>query len=116
MFYNHILEMKTIARKEGWPAFKLSILSLIQGEAESIAKRKNDTITDDLIISVCKKIIDNNNDTLKVVENEILKMENEFVSQFIPPQLSNEELKLFIDKEKENCKHIGEMFKKLDEQ
>ena len=69
-----------------------SILTTLLGELETKAKRDNTDISDDLVISVCKKFINSNEETLKFKELSSLKEENEILKFFIPETMTISEI------------------------
>lgn len=74
-----------------------SILTTLLGELEGIAKRDQTDITDDMIIRTCKKFIIGNKETIKLGgDAEKLEAENEILQQFVPKQLSADEVRAII--------------------
>lgn len=71
-----------------------TLLSTIIGECERIAKDPNSS----MIISIIQKMVKNNEETLKECPSDrkdvinVLKTENEFMSQFLPKTLTDSEL------------------------
>lgn len=114
MLIDHIIQAKNQARKDRSPS--ASVLTLVHGECESISKRKGEQITDSLVCSVIKKIIDNNNETLKIIHDQKLIDENKTLEGFLPTQLSEDQLRLFIKHniDMEQCKNPGFLIKELD--
>lgn len=76
----------------------LSVLTTIVGEIET--KSKNEVIDDPKIVSMIKKVIANNNDTIKLSESsrESLMFENDLLATYLPKQLSESELRDEITK------------------
>jgi uncharacterized protein YqeY len=74
-----------------------SILTTLLGELEGIAKRDQVSINDDMVIRTCKKFIVGNLETIKLGgDSEKLEAENEILKQFVPKQLSADELRVII--------------------
>lgn len=71
----------------------LSVLTTIIGEIET--KSKIEKVDDAKIISMIKKVISNNEDTIKLSPSntESLLFENQLLSDYLPKQLSEEELR-----------------------
>lgn len=71
----------------------LSVLTTIIGEIET--KSKIEKVDDAKIISMIKKVISNNEDTIKLSPSntESFLFENQLLSDYLPKQLSEEELR-----------------------
>lgn len=71
-----------------------NILTTLLGDLDSLGKR--DTITDDQVLSKIKKYIESNNITLKHQDSEVLHLENEVLSSYLPTTLTEVEIKNVI--------------------
>jgi len=124
----------------------MSMLQKIKGDLNSARKAKADTVamistiyselamigknggnretTDDEVVTYCKKSIGNNNETIKVANEEKgskLKEENRYLEQFVPQEASESEVKEFVDSlvgdlsaDKRNMKSMGMVMGKLE--
>ena len=93
-----------------------TILTVLLGELENIAKRTGAEITDDIVIKVCKKFIAGNNEVIEAgakvkCECPILTAENVILETFIPKQLTKDELYVIIDALKAD--NLGTVMKHL---
>ena len=80
-------------RANGKP--KANLLITLIGELEGKAKREQSEVTDELVISTCKKFISNNSETIKQLgDNDVsaLVYENEVLSVFLPSQMTPAEI------------------------
>lgn len=79
-----------------------TILSTLYGELQSKAKRDGSEITDEMVIGACKKIIESNKETISIINGssptklEQLLAESEVLLQFIPLQMTDEQLRRAI--------------------
>ena len=89
------------------------ILVTILGDLETVSKRHGDPITDSVIIKKLKKTISTNLEIIDLnVENaDSLVFENEFLAQYLPPQLTSEQLTEILSEVLFN--NIGEAMKYL---
>ena len=91
---------------------KIIIRNLL-GEIDRTKGTKNHNESDDAFITVIKKIITGNEETMKVSgKKDYLAYENEFLSQFLPKMLSAEETKVEVlsviaDLENPSMKDMG---------
>lgn len=87
----------------------VSILTTLLGELETQAKKTGKDVSDDLVIATCKKFIANNTETAKVASvavAEELHDENLVLTQFLPKQLSEDEIREVVIKL--NPANVGE--------
>jgi uncharacterized protein YqeY len=75
---------------------KRSILTTLLGECENLAKRNGDEINDDLVIKLSKKFINSNNESIAVKADDKLVKENAILEEFLPKQLSEEQIRVII--------------------
>lgn len=75
---------------------KKSIITTVIGELEQNSKRNQSEITDEKVIKACKKLIDANKESIEERHSDDLVKENEFLSVYIPKQLSEDELRQII--------------------
>jgi len=74
-----------------------SILTTLLGELEGMAKRDQVDISDDMVIRTCKKFIVGNLETMKLGgSKDQLETENAILQDFLPKQLSSDELRAII--------------------
>jgi uncharacterized protein YqeY len=73
-----------------------SILTTLLGELETVAKREQCDITDDMVVARCKKFIDANNETLAVKDSPDLVLENAVLAEYLPTQLDADALRVLI--------------------
>lgn len=89
------------ARKDKQAA-EATLLTTLIGEAAMIGKNDgNRESTDDEVITVVKKFIKNNKELMNIVKPETdgyadAKAENEFLTQYIPSQMTEEELRVAV--------------------
>jgi len=89
-----------------------SILTTLLGELESIAKRDQAGVSDDMVIRTCKKFIVGNLETIKLGgDADKLEAENVILRGFIPKQLTSDELRAIIVAM--NATNIGEIMQQL---
>lgn len=101
MLLNDIQEKLNQARKEKNSKL-ITILTTLFGEAQMVGKNKGNTITsDEDVIKIIKKFNNNIEETISLISDlqkkEDLLFEKEVISQFLPKQLSKEELEKEID-------------------
>jgi len=93
-----------------------SILTVLFGELENQSKR-NVVINDELVIQSCKKFILNNDETIKLVNDEFtksrLQAENLILQVYLPVQLTIADLRSIINKL--NINNLGQIMKYLKE-
>jgi len=111
MLIDQVKAARMLAMKErDYPA--RSILTTLLGELESIAKRDQVAVVDDLVIRTCKKFIVGNLETIKLGgDAEKLEGENVILRNFIPKQLNETELRAIIVAM--NATNIGEIMQQL---
>ena len=78
-----------------------NILTTLLGELETKAKNSGSDIDDPMVVQTCKKFISTNIDTLGVISvdseaGQILRLENTILTQFIPSQLTEDELRVIL--------------------
>lgn len=89
-----------------------SILTTLLGELESIAKRDQAGVSDDMVIRTCKKFIVGNLETIKLGgDADKLEAENVILRGFIPKQLTSDELRAIIVAM--NATNIGKIMQQL---
>lgn len=81
--------------------WKLSVLSTLFAEVERVGKDKNNTETSDVdAITMVQKFIKNNKDCLQYTKDQAkidnINRENEVFYQYVPKQLSAEDMKNII--------------------
>jgi uncharacterized protein YqeY len=94
----------------------ITMLSTLYGAIETNGKNKrNGESTDDEAIAIIKKFIDGINLTLKIKPDEKLEFEKQFyIDNFLPKQLSYDQLKEIIQHIHSNgANHIGMFMKEL---
>jgi len=105
---------------------EVTLLTTLIGEAAMIGKNDgNRETTDEEVVAVIKKFIKNNNELMNVADSkseayEIVKNENEFLTQYLPSQMTEEELynmiQTYIDTFEENSPRLmGSIMKWLKE-
>ena len=94
------LKADRVTARKAKDAISISILTTLVGELEGIAKRSGNEITDNSVIDICKKFIDNNLITLgfqvTTESADELMRENVVLSRYIPKQLTADELRSII--------------------
>ena len=89
------------ARKNNQTA-EATLLTTLIGEASMIGKNDgNRDSTDEEVISVIKKFVKNNNELMNYANKEssayaLAKDENEFLSQYLPSQMTEEEIRTAV--------------------
>lgn len=124
MLIDNIQKALFAARKEK-NSVVVTILTTLFGEAQMIGKNNGNRLTtDDEVIKVCKKFSENIDSTIALISDEKKKQdllfEKQIISQFIPQQLSFEELSEKINEilssiEVKDKKAIGLVNKSLKE-
>lgn len=82
-----------VARKNG-DATRYSILTLLVGELETRLKGSNSS--DASVEAVARKLIKSNSETLAIRPDEKLLAENAILEEFLPKQLTQDELETII--------------------
>jgi len=86
-------------------AITATLLTTLIGEAAMIGKNAgNRESTDDEVVAVIKKFIKNNTELMNIVNPETngyvdAKTENEFLAQYVPSQMTEEELRVAIQEQ-----------------
>lgn len=84
-----------------------SILTLLIGECETIAKRGQEVD----VAKIATKLMKANQEVLDITFNQDLVLENNFLSQFLPKQLTETELTVII--KSLDTKNVGDIMKHL---
>lgn len=116
MLYDQIKAERIKAMKNK-DAIRKSILTTLLGEVETNAKRENTDATDELVIAMCKKFIKSNGEVLTkaVASRQLfnqLNTENIILSEFLPKQLTEAELRVIITEL--NATNIGQVMQHLN--
>lgn len=85
-----------ISARKARDSFKTGVLTTLLGEVEKIGKDAgNRKTTDEESIRVIKKFVKNINETLKLTDrnNTALNQELEVLSEFLPDEISDEDLR-----------------------
>lgn len=78
---------------------EFNILTLLVGELETSSKRDGSVITDEKVVTAIKKLIKSNNETMKLTgTSEKLELENKTLAQFLPEEMSKEEIEAALSK------------------
>ena len=93
-----------------------TLLTTLIGELEGAAKRQQTEITEEMVISACKKFIAGNDETIKLGggnrgNQDVLEAENAILKNYLPKQLSEDELRAIIGAY--NLDNIGAIMGKL---
>ena len=76
---------------------KSSILTTLVGELQTAASRdKNVVLTDGDVVSLIRKFIKNNEETFRLTGSQDGLRENEYLTNYLPQQLSNSQLNILI--------------------
>lgn len=71
----------------------IGILKLVLGECQA-----KDNYTDDFIVKFCRKVIENNMETMRLAGEKVkLLRENELLRSYVPAELNEAELQVYID-------------------
>lgn len=108
----------SLAERKARNAVNAASLSTLLGEIENLAKAGKGELNDAVVVTVVKKFIKNIGETMAVATHpavqEALKLEHELYAQFLPKQLSEDELKTLIDRfVAEGAKDVGDAMKRL---
>jgi uncharacterized protein YqeY len=92
MLFDTIKQKLLIARKAGEKA-TLSILTVVVGESETLqfSKGHAPTVTDEEVIKIIKKLIEDNSSML--AQKPELANENEILSELLPKMASKDEIR-----------------------
>lgn len=108
-----------IARKARDTVTAASLTTLL-GEIETLSKAGRGEVTDEAIVTVVKKFIKNIDENLRVLGQtdglvlDAMHAEKELYSQFLPKQLTEDELLGLINKMVgEGAKNVGDCMKRL---
>lgn len=78
-------------------SLKASVLTTLVGEIETLTSRdKNIILTDADVLKLINKFISNNIETYQLTKNQNCLAENNYLSLYLPKQLSERELKAYI--------------------
>lgn len=81
-------------------AVATNVLTTLVGELEGLSKRSGEEVTDEKVVAICKKFIENNDTTIQfsvsVEAVDTLRAENVLLTKYIPAQLTTEELRTII--------------------
>lgn len=110
MLYNQIKADRMAAMKAKDNVRK-SVLTTLAGELESNAKRSGGAVTDDDALRLIKKFIEANKESLQHKQDPVLERENTLLSEYLPKQLSEDELRTIIASLGDV--HIGQVMKHL---
>ncbi len=106
----------TAAVKSG-ETTKRNVLKVVVGEAEMTALRKNQTVTDEIVIATIKKVVEGNSSTIALRvgildwNTQTLLLENEILTSYLPKSLTLDEVVghlLGIKNELTSAKSIGQ--------
>lgn len=76
---------------------KKSILRVVIGEIDTIVTRENKELTDERVVSIIRKVITSNEETIKAGgDKEKLTLENSILFSFLPKTLSLDEIEAFF--------------------
>jgi uncharacterized protein YqeY len=71
----------------------IGLLKLVLGECQA-----KDNYSDDFIVKFCRKVIENNLETMRLAGEKVkLLRENELLRAYVPAELSEAELQVYID-------------------
>ncbi len=95
------IRTQRMAAMKARDAVTKTLLTTLLGELESIAKRIQCDITDDMVVKAAKKFISGNDEVIEAgakvgVECPNLVAENVLLETFIPKQLTEDELRAII--------------------
>ncbi len=90
--YSTIREDRIKAIKEKRQIAK-SVLTTLVGELETKEKSSGKAIADADVLHLIKKFIEANNDSLKCRENDKLHEENAILSEYLPVQMTESEIR-----------------------
>lgn len=115
MLYEQLVTERNYARKNGQTVV-YDIATLLMGELDTLAKRDNKTVTDQDVVSVAKKIIKSNKDTIALLKDNSQKsrlvLQNQFLEKFLPSMISEEQIRQVLSESVFGS--IPESFKALD--
>lgn len=116
------LKKDKIEAMKGRDSFRNNLLSVVIAGANSMAKdSKNDSATDEQVISVIKKIKKGSVEIYELNKNEDSKNEIEILDSYLPSQLSDDDLRNivfnFVEKipSDDRSKSMGKVMKYLKE-
>lgn len=94
-----------------------SVLTTLVGELEVQAKRTGTEVTDEMVMSACKKFVLNNTETIKLVASDLAKAtlvtENTALNLYLPTQMSADALRTAISSS--GASSLAEIMKHLKE-
>lgn len=121
--YNQLIDHQKLARKDPNQTAIYGVLTVILGELETASKRSGEAVTDDQALTLIRKVMKGNNETLQAYKTAIparnseadlrnvekLEQENIFLNCFLPQQLSADQIRTIIEKAKVDgeIKNIG---------
>lgn len=88
-----------------------SVLTTLLGELEGNAKRSGSEVSDNDVLRLIKKFIDANKESLQHKDNPDLETENALLAEYLPKQMSEDELRSVI--QALGDVHIGLVMKHL---
>ncbi|MBD8088592.1 GatB/YqeY domain-containing protein [Pseudomonas fluorescens] len=115
--FQEVQAQRQTLRKDPAQVAGFNILTLLVGELETASKRDGSQITDEKVVSVAKKLIKSNEETLRLTSGAgatKLDAENVVLRTLLPQELSEDQLlKILVDAKPGN---IGEAMKLLNGQ
>jgi len=84
-----------------------NILKVVVGEAEMTALRQNKDVTDDMLLTTMKKVLEGNTVTLetgKASNATVLKQENAILKDYLPKTLNADQMMAHLEPLKEQIK------------
>ncbi|MBD8614946.1 GatB/YqeY domain-containing protein [Pseudomonas sp. CFBP 13719] len=115
--FQEVQAQRQTLRKDPAQVAGFNILTLLVGELETASKRDGSQITDEKVVSVAKKLIKSNEETLRLTSGAgatKLDAENVVLRTLLPQELSEDQLlKILVDAKPGN---IGEAMKHLNGQ
>lgn len=98
------------------------LLTTLLGECETLSKSKGKELSDSEVFAVVEKFVKNNLQTIKAIgphneKYDVLSDENEILASYLPSQLTEDELKVEIQKfvDANENSNVGSVMKYLKE-
>lgn len=95
--FNKVLNQRLDARKNPLRSDEFKLLTLVLGEVETIVKRDPTRSQDDITLSVVRKLIESNKQTIELMppseSRDKLSLENELLRDLLPRQMTEDEIR-----------------------
>lgn len=108
MINDQVRTLRTNARMAG-EQFEFRVYTLLLGEFERVDKQ----VSDEQALNIIRKMVKDNNATMECSPSDALAMENNILQQFLPQEMSQDEITDIAVRFYESDFSIGQFMKEL---